>query len=140
MVTKSSTVRWYFKVRDVFCILYLFVFVLFEVYSAAATALDHSGRFPPWESIVGWFLFVLPCELMIAMVLLLDGAKAKLGLNLVLVNLCAYVGFMYFETSLVHDGVVSRGAMWEVVGIWAVLIAGAVGSAGLMFLRAPRPS
>jgi hypothetical protein len=32
------------------CIAYLILFVLFEIYSSAATALDHSHRFPAWEA------------------------------------------------------------------------------------------
>ena len=55
------------------CVLYLLLFVFSEGYSAAATAFDHSSRFPAWESTLGLFLFILPCELLVSLALVLHG-------------------------------------------------------------------
>ena len=108
------------------CVGYLLLFVFSEGYSAAATALDHHSRFPAWESTLGLFLFVLPCELMISLALVLYGDKARLGVCLVAVNLCAYAGFMCLEIMLVPD---ANGKDWEFAAVWAAFMALAVGAA-----------
>ena len=61
------------------CTAYLILFVLFEIYSASATALDDSNRFPAWEAKLGWGLFVLPCLLVFGLFLLLSGKRERLG-------------------------------------------------------------
>jgi cytochrome bd-type quinol oxidase subunit 2 len=104
---------------------YLLFFVLFEVYSAAATALDRSSEFPTWEHFLGWALFILPCALVVSIVLL-HGRHPKLGFALLVGNLCLYASFMVFE-SVIYDGApASRQAVWEVGGIWAVLFLAAI--------------
>jgi hypothetical protein len=136
---ENSGISWLLPVRNAICTLYLLVFTLFEGYSAAATALDHSGRFPAWESKLGTFLFILPCELLVSLALLLYGERARLGFYLVVGNLFVYVAFMCLESILVHDAPSTTGAMWEILGIWAFLFASAMGSAHLLATR-PRSS
>lgn len=100
----SSEHHWLIQVRDGICALWLSAFVLFEGYTAAATALDHTRRFPHWESTLGWFLFVLPCELFVALPLLMDRERARLGFLLVTANLFVYALFMCLEVALAHEG------------------------------------
>jgi hypothetical protein len=113
------------------CVVYLLLFVFSEGYTAAATALDHHSRFPAWESTLGLFLFILPCELLVSLALVLHSDKARLGVCLVAVNLCAYAGFMCLEIMLVPD---PNGKDWEPAAIWGAFMALAVGAAH--FLRA----
>jgi len=112
------------------CIVYLLLFFFSEGYSALATALDHHSRFPAWEPTLGWFLFILPCGLLASLALVLDGEKARLGVCLVAVNLCAYTGFMCLEIML---DPASDGRDWEATAIWGTFMALAVGAAH--FLR-----
>jgi len=95
------------------CVFYLLVFMLFEVYSAAATALDRNARFPSWEPLLGWGHFVLPCVLLISL-FLLHGRYARLGFYLVAANLCLYASFMTFEWVVSRGNAPSHGAMLEV--------------------------
>ena len=97
----AGTDSWVFRAAKVVSALYLILFALFEVYSAAATALDHSGRFPAWETNLGWSLFLLPCELLAGLALLMYSSRPKLGFYLVLLNLSMYAGFMFLEFLLV---------------------------------------
>ena len=97
----SSGHHWFVQVRNRLYALWLLVFVAFEGYTAAATTLDHSTRFPTWESKVGWFLFVLPCELLVALALLLRRERANLGFHLVTANIFVYAVFLSFEA--VHE-------------------------------------
>ena len=108
------------------CVVYLLLFVVFEGYSAAATALDHHSRFPAWESTLGLFLFILPCELLVSLALVLFGDRARLGVCLVAVNLCAYAGFMCLEIMLVPD---ANGRDCEFAAMWAAFMALALGAA-----------
>ena len=110
------------------CVGYLLLFVFSEGYSAAATALDHHSRFPAWESTLGLFLFILPCELLVSMALVLYGDKTRLGVCLIAVNLCAYLGFICLEDMLVPEA-----RDWEFTAIRATFMALAVGAAH--FLR-----
>ena len=112
------------------CVVYLLLFVFSEGYSAAATAFDHSSRFPAWESTLGLFLFILPFELLVSLALLLYG-NIRLGVCLVAVNLCAYGGFLCLEIMLVPD---ANKKDWEAASIWGAFMALAVGAA--QFLRA----
>lgn len=133
MVTRNPYFRWCLRLV---CALYLFLFVFSEGYSAAATALDDSRRFPHWESTVGLFLFILPCELLASLALLLRSGRKALGFYLVIVNMTAYLAFMCLDV-IVGQG--SNWADWEFASVWAIAMAVAVGAAG--FLRSSfRPS
>jgi len=118
------------KVLRFVSVVYLLLFVFSECYSAAATALDHHSRFPAWESTLGLFLFILPCELLVSLALVLCSDKALLGVYLVAVNLCGYAGFMCLEIILVPD---ASGKDWEPAAIWGAFMVLAVGAAH--FLR-----
>jgi exosortase/archaeosortase len=122
---KNECANWNRRAGGVISILYLLVFVLFEVYSAAATALDRSPAFPTWEPFLGWALFGLPCALL-ASLFLPDGRHSKLGFSLVAGNLCLYASFIVFESVAYHGTPASRQAVWEVGGIWAALFITAV--------------
>jgi hypothetical protein len=124
-----------FRVVHALSALYLILFALFEIYSAAATALDHSGRFPAWESNLGWCLFLLPCELVIALALLMYSSRARLGFSLLLLNLSMYAGFMILESVLVHDLSSDRRAIWIVFGIWASLFTIAFGAGWVLMVH-----
>ena len=125
---------WVFRAAKVLSALYLILFALFEVYSAAATALDHSGRFPAWETNLGWCLFLLPCELLVGLALLLYSSRPRLGFYLVLLNLSMYAGFFVFESLLVRDLPNDKRAVWIVLGIWASLFGIAIGAARLLMV------
>jgi hypothetical protein len=116
-----------------FCTAYLILFVLFEIYSSAATALDHSGRFPAWEAKLGWGLFVLPCLLLFGLFLLLTGRRARLGFSLVGLSLLLYMGFYLLEDWLV-PGHMQRSD-WFFTAIWVTLCAIAIGAARLLMRR-----
>lgn len=131
---KSSHAGWHRRVGGAICICYLLVFVLFEGYSAAATALDHNAEFPSWEPLLGWALFVLPCMLLVSLVLL-HGRHSTLGFSLVAGNPCLYAGFMVFE-SVVRVNAASHGAIWEDVAIWAALFAAALLAARFLKTKA----
>jgi 4-amino-4-deoxy-L-arabinose transferase-like glycosyltransferase len=111
---------WKRRTGGAISVLYLLIFVLFEVYSASATALDRNPAFPSWEQLLGWALFVLPCGLLVSL-FLLHGRRSKLGFSLVVGNLCLYASFMIFELTASHGIPESHRAMWEVEGIWAML-------------------
>src|SRR5258708_15210809 len=99
----SSEHHWLVQVRNGMCALWLLVFVMFEGYTAAATALDHSPRFPAWESKLGWFLFLLPCELFVALAFLILRRRVSLGFLLVTANLLVYAVFICFEAAFVRE-------------------------------------
>jgi hypothetical protein len=124
------------QIRNVTCVLCLTVFAIFETYSALATALDNSRRFPAWEAKVGWGLFVLPSLLMIGLVLLLFGKRLTLGFSLVASSVLLYMGFVFLELAL--DGKIDR-TDWLVVGIWATLCAIATAAAWLLRQRSTQP-
>jgi uncharacterized membrane protein len=132
----SSGHRWITQLRNGLCVLWLLAFALSEGYSAAATALDHSTKFPSWERRLGWFLLVLPCELLIALILLIRRNRAGLGFRLVALNLIVYAAFMCLDVALVHESL--DGTMFAVAGLWAIFFALAVGAARLLIGQAPR--
>ena len=117
------------------CVFYLLVFMLFEFYSAASTALDRNTKFPSWEPLLGWGLFVLPCVLLVSL-FLLHGSHARLGFYLVVANLCLYASFITFEWVVSRGNAPSHGAMWEVAGIWAALFATALLAARFLRIKA----
>jgi hypothetical protein len=126
----SSEHHWLIQVRNGICSCWLFVFVLFEGYTAAATALDHSTRFPSWESKLGWFLFVLPCELLVALTLLMRRERVSLGFFLVAANLFIYAVFMCFEAVWVHES--PDRTTLIVAGLWSAFFALGIGAAHLL--------
>jgi hypothetical protein len=136
--TMNSPERhWLIPVRNGICALWLLVFVLFESYTAAGTALDHSQRFPAWESTLGWFLFLLPCELLVALAFLTRRKRASLGFLLVVANLIVYAIFMCFEALVVHESM-DRTTL-AVAGLWATFFALAIGAAQLLKDQASSP-
>ena len=115
------------------CTAYLILFVLFEIYSASATALDDSNRFPAWEAKLGWGLFVLPCLLVFGLFLLLRGKREQLGFSLVGLSLLFFVGFLFLEDLLAPERI---GRLdWVFTGIWLTLCAIAIGAARLLMPR-----
>jgi hypothetical protein len=122
---KNASASWNRRVGGIVSVLYLLIFVLFEGYSATATALDKNPAFPAWEPRLGWALFVLPCVL-VASLFLFHGRRSKLGFSLVAGNLCLYASFIIFESIAYHGTPTSHRAVWEVGGIWAALFAAAL--------------
>lgn len=111
---------WNRRAGGAISVFYLLIFTLFEVYSAIATALDSSSRFPRWESAIGCALLVLPATLL-ASLFLLHGRRPKLGLSIIIANLCLYASFMILESVAFAGAPVSPRAEWEVWGIWSML-------------------
>jgi hypothetical protein len=105
-------------------------------YTALATALDNSRRFPAWEAKLGWGLFVLPSLLMIGLVFLLFGKRLTLGFSLVVSSLLLYMSFVFLELALV--GRIERTDL-VVVGIWVTLCATTTAAAWLLRLRSTQP-
>ena len=116
--------------RKGFCVLCLLLLTASEAYTAAATALDHSSRSPNWESKLGWLLFILPCELLTGLFLLLEGDRARIGFGLVLANVLMYFGFICLDGVLVPDSW-DRVALGVVTG-WVVFFLIAIGAAHLL--------
>jgi hypothetical protein len=116
--------------------LFLLLFAACELYSAAATALDHSRRFPAWESKLGWILFLLPLVLLVSLFVFYSG-RGKIAFWLVSGNVAAYAGFCCLESYLAPDPSASRGAMWQVIGIWVSLFAVAIGAARCLMIESP---
>ena len=125
--------KWQSLVRSVSCVSCLGLFTLFELFSAAGTALSHFAS--SWERVLGWFLFLLPIELVAATVLLFSRTRARLGYYLVLLNLLLYAGFFVGEMSASRGGFTSR-ANWLVLGIWIIFFAAALLSARFMIAGA----
>lgn len=112
------------RVRNAVCALYLVLLVLSEVYSAAATALDHSGRFPAWEAQLGWSLFVLPCLLLFGLILLLSSRPRRIGFYLIGLSVVLYTGFLFLEDFLARKQAIRMD--WTMNGIWLTLCALAI--------------
>ena len=127
---KDRKASWLIRARDALCALYLIFFVLSETYSAAATALDDSHRFPAWEAKLGWCLFVLPCLLVTGMVLLLRGGRETIGFSLIGLSVLLYMAFMFLEDALGPEPM-GRGD-WVFTGIWIILSAVATAAAWLL--------
>jgi|SRR5665213_4632140 len=130
---KNSEVRWLIRARNALCALYLILFVLSETYSAAATALDDSNRFPAWEAKLGWCLFVLPCLVVTGLFFLLRGERETIVLSLVGLSVLLYLAFMFLEDALSPEHM-DRGA-WVFDGIWILLCAAAVAAAWVLKRR-----
>jgi len=98
---------------------YLSLFVLSEVYSAVAVALDKSPNYPAWEPQLGRGLFILPCLLVAGMFLLLSDRNRPAGTSLSLTSLSLYGAFFVFE-AFVYQGEPPPKVIW-VDGLWVVL-------------------
>jgi len=133
---KAQRVGPLIQIRNVICVLWLILFAVFETYTALATALDNSRRFPAWEAKLGWGMLVLPSLLMIGLVLLLFGKRLTLGFSLVASSLLLYMGFVFLELALV--GKIDR-TDWVVVGIWVTLCATATVAAWFLRRRSTLP-
>lgn len=127
---KDRETSWLMRARNVLCALYLILFVLFETYSASATALDHSNRFPAWETKVGWGLFALPCLLLTGLVFLLRRERGNIGFTFVGLSILLYLAFMFLEDALSREPM-GRGE-WVFNGIWIMLCAVATAAAWLL--------
>jgi len=127
---KSSQARWLRRIRNGVCFLYLLLFVLFETYSAAATALDHTGRFPVWEAKLGWWLLILPCLLVAGLVFLLRGARENIELFLVGLSAFLYLAFLFLEDAVSRERM--QQGEWLFTGIWIVLCFAATPAAWLL--------
>jgi hypothetical protein len=114
------------------------MFALAEAYTAVATALDHSTRVPSWEPKLGWFLIALPCELLIALVLLMRRKRVSLGFRLVGTNLIVYAAFMCFEVVRVRESL--DKTMLAVACLWSAFFALAIGAAHILKLPRRRDS
>jgi hypothetical protein len=117
--------QWNRRAGGTISVFYLLIFTVFEVYSAMATALDSSLRFPRWESYLGWALLILPATLL-ASLFLLHGRRPKLGFSIIIANLCLYASFIIFESIASVGAPVSHQAEWEFWGICAMLFLVAV--------------
>ena len=126
----SSERHWTTQVRSGICALWILVLVLFEGYTAGGMALDRSTRVPAWESSLGWFLFVLPCELLVALAVLLRRQRRNLGFRLVAANVLVYALLMYFWAVLDHEGLTMTTL--EVAGFWVTFFVLAIGAAHLL--------
>jgi cell division protein FtsW (lipid II flippase) len=121
----EKSAQWKRRIGEAVSVLYLLIFVLFEVYSASATALDRDTAFPSWEHRLGWALLVLPCMLLVSL-FLLHGRRSKLGFSLTVGNLCLYASFMIFGSTASQGIPATNRVMREVGGIWATLFLAAV--------------
>jgi hypothetical protein len=130
---KNHEARWLIRARNALCALYLILLVLSEAYSAAATALDHSNRFPAWEAKLGLCLFVLPCLLVTGLFFLLRGERETMGFSLVGLSLLLYLAFMFLEDALSPERMV-RGE-WLFNGFWIMLCAAGTGAAWILKRR-----
>jgi len=122
-------VIWIIRFRSAACTLCLVLCAFAELYSAAATALDSHAA--SWERVLGWFLFFLPIELIVALVLLFSNEKARLGFNLTILNLLLYAGFMVADLFAGNAYPVVRSD-WFMMGLWAIFFALVLFSAWLI--------
>ena len=121
--------RWLIRFRNVACILCMGLCAFAEIYSAAATALDSHAPF--WERVVGWFLFLLPIEIIVALILLFSNEKSTLGFNLTILNVLLYAGFMAVDVFTGNEGRIDRSDLLA-VGIWACFFTAVLFSARLI--------
>ena len=130
---RGMAVNWQIWVRRISCVFCLGIFVFSEYSAAAGTALDRLAPF--WERALGWFLLLLPLELVAAATLLFLRGRARLGYRLVVVNLLLYAGFVVVEMSAHHDAAAGK-TVWLILGTWAFLFAAAWLSARFMVTEA----
>ena len=96
--------------------------------------LSGSNRTRPLRSFlgrgIGWFLFLLPIELITALVLLFSHKYGKLGFNLTILNLLLYEGFLIAEVFAGRFPFDKRD--WLLMGLWTVFFATVLYSARLI--------
>jgi hypothetical protein len=80
---------------------------------------------------LGWFLFLLPIELIAALILLFSNKKSRLGFNLTILNLLLYAGFMVVDVFTGNAGRVDKSD-WLSTGLWATFFAAVLFSARLI--------
>jgi len=100
-----------------------------ELYSAAGTAFDRFAL--SWERGIGWFLFLLPIELIAALILLFTHKYGKLGFNLTALNLLLYAGFMVLEI-FAGKATPVDSADWLMMGLWGIFFVVVLFSARLI--------
>jgi hypothetical protein len=86
--------------KRIICGIYLLLFAFSELYSAAATSLDNTHRFPTWEPTLGRWMFILPCILVAGMTLLLLNRLRAWGFTMIFASLLIYGAFFIFEVHL----------------------------------------
>src|ERR1039457_4240418 len=101
-----------------------------ELYSAAATALDRFA--PSWERGIGWFLFLLPIELIAALILLYRHKYGKLGFNITFLNILMYECFMVIDV-FAGRFPVDKGD-WLFMGLYAIFFATVLFSSRLIMV------
>jgi hypothetical protein len=101
-----------------------------EIYSAGATALDRFA--PSWERVLGWLLFLLPIELIAALILLFSDKKARLGFNLMILNVLMYAGFMVVDVFAGDEATPIDRSDWLMMGLWAIFFASVLFAARLI--------
>ena len=79
-------------------------------------------------------MFILPCELLTGLFLLLEGDRVRIGFWLVVANVLMYFGFMCLEDVLVSD-------TWDKVALkvdagWVMFFLIAIGAAHLLRRKA----
>ena len=117
---------------------WLAIFVFSELYSAAATALDHSVRFPAWEATIGVLLFLLPC-LLVAGLFTLRQLPRK-GFVLINLSLSLYAAFFVLETIIAPVDQEPRTFDFLMAAGWACAFLLAGGAAYLLKRKAESAS
>jgi len=124
-------VRWLIRYA---CTLYVCLCAFSELYSAAATELDRFAL--SWEKGIGWFLFLLPIELIAALSLLFSHKYGKLGFNLTILNLLLYEGFLIVEVFAGRFPFDTRD--WLLMGLWTIFFVTVLFSARLILAGSKR--
>ena len=114
----------------------LLLFMMSEVYSALATALGKSADFPSWESVLGWWLLLLPCLLLFGIALLVSKQSRLVGTWSAALSLCFYAAFLVFEVFAYRGGVRRRVLLNADTAFWATTFA--VGLCSVFTLRKGR--
>lgn len=80
------------------------------------------------ERMLGWFLFLLPIELIAALFLLFSRKYGRLGFNLTILNLLLYEGFFVVDV-FVGKAIPIDKSDWLMMGLWTVFFAAVLVSA-----------
>jgi hypothetical protein len=120
------------KAGRIIWVLFLLLFAISELYSAAATVLDRSPHYPMWEHSLGRALFSLPCLLLVGLVFLFK-RRVAVGYSLVVISLCLYMAFMVFESFTYTGHLTSPKFTWLASSVWIGLFF--AGFKALLFLK-----
>jgi len=123
------------RIRGVACSLCMVLCAFAELYSAGATALDRFA--PSWERPIGWFLFLLPIELIAGLILLFNREHGRLGFNLTRLNLLLYSGFLIVEV-FAENPIPADWKDWLAMGLWAFFFAAVLISARFILVGSRR--